>query len=88
MISANDKKIISDCAKIYGVETVILFGSSLTREKSNDIDLGVKGIAPEKFFSFYAELFRKCSLPVDLVDLSKKSLFNDLIERDGEVIYG
>ncbi|MBC8174359.1 MAG: hypothetical protein H8E82_01720 [Candidatus Marinimicrobia bacterium] len=88
MINTSDKKVILDCANKYGVETVILFGSSLSEENPNDIDIGVKGIQPEKFFSFYAELFRKCSLPVDLVNLSDKSLFNNLIEQEGEVIYG
>jgi len=88
MINTSDKKIISDCAQKYGVEKIILFGSSLTTKNPNDIDLGVKGVAPEKFFTFYAELFRKCSLPIDLVDLSVKSLFNDLILKEGRVIYG
>jgi len=87
MVSSIDKKIITDCGKKYGVKSIILFGSSLSKEKPHDIDLAVKGIPQDKFFSFYAELYRKCSLPVDLVDLSTKSMFNNLIERDGEIIY-
>ncbi len=88
MINKRDKKVIIDCAKKYQIGSVILFGSSLNDENPNDIDLGVKGIDQDKFFPFYAEIFRKCSFPIDLVDLSKKSLFNDLIKRDGKVIYG
>ncbi len=52
-----------------------------------DIDLGVKGIKPRLFFKFYAELFKNLSKPVHLVDLSKKSLFNDLAEETGLKIY-
>jgi len=80
MITEDDKDTIIRCAKRYNVESVILFGSS-TRDdiESNDIDIGVKGIEPRLFFRFYA---------VDLVDLSKKSLFTDLVEETGVRIYG
>jgi predicted nucleotidyltransferase len=56
--------------------------------EANDIDIGVKGIEPRLFFKFYAELFKYLSKPVDLVDLSKKSLFNELVEETGIRIYG
>jgi len=54
----------------------------------NDIDLAVRGIKPEVFFKFYGELLRNLSKPVDLVDLSNKSLFNQIIEEQGVRIYG
>lgn len=89
MISETDKELIVKCAKKYNVSSVVLFGSSLKEERTaNDFDIGVKGIAPNLFFKFYAELFKHLSKPVDLVDLSRKSLFNDLIEDTGVVIYG
>ena len=89
MIAEEDKDMIIRCAKRYNVESIILFGSS-TRDdiESNDIDIGVKGIDPRLFFKFYAELFQRLSKPVDLVDLSKKSLFTDLVEETGVRIYG
>ena len=89
MISEKDKEIIIKYAKKYNVSYVILFGSSTRKDKeSNDIDIGVKGIEPRLFFKFYAELFKNLSKPVDLVDLSRKSLFNELVEETGEKIYG
>jgi len=89
MISERDKRIITHCAKKYKVSTIYLFGSSLDRNSGyNDIDLAVKGIKPEVFFKFYGELLRSLSKPVDLVDLSKKSLFNQIIEEKGVRIYG
>lgn len=89
MINESDKKIILQYAKKYNVSSIILFGSSLEKnKKANDIDLGVKGIEPRLFFKFYAELFKYLSKPVHLIDLSKKSLFNDLVEETGRKIYG
>lgn len=88
-IVQKDREIILQCAKKYGVSTVVLFGSSIREDReANDIDIGVKGIEPRLFFKFYADLFKHLSKPVDLVDLSKKSLFNDLIEETGVRIYG
>ena len=89
MITESDKRIIQRYAKKYNVSSIILFGSSLeTNKKANDIDLGVKGIEPRLFFKFYAELFKHLSKPAHLIDLSKKSLFNDLVEETGVKIYG
>ena len=88
MISEKDKTIILKYAKKYNLSTVILFGSSVEKEDSNDIDIGIKGITPRLFFKFYAELFKYLSKPVDLIDLSKKTLFNDLVEETGVRIYG
>ncbi|MCH7732825.1 MAG: hypothetical protein IIB44_09985 [Candidatus Marinimicrobia bacterium] len=88
MISEEDKKIIRKCAKKYNVSKIILFGSALEEDDPNDIDLGVKGVAPGLFFKFYGELYMRMPKPVDLVDLSYKSLFNDIVEETGVVIYG
>ncbi len=89
MLTKNDKEIILQYAKKYNVSLIILFGSSLEKnKKANDIDLGVKGIEPRLFFKFYAELLKHLSKPVHLIDISKKSLFNDLVEENGLKIYG
>ncbi|MGR3310811.1 MAG: nucleotidyltransferase family protein [Candidatus Brocadiales bacterium] len=89
MITEKDKDIILKYAKKYKVSSIILFGSSIREDREfNDIDIGVKGIEPRLFFKFYAELFKYLSKPVDLVDISKKSLFNDLVEETGVKIYG
>jgi len=87
MISENDKNIILRYAKKYKLEKVILFGSSKERTDARDIDVGVRGIAPELFFDFCWELYRDLSKPVDVIDLSKDCLFNRLIEKDGLVLY-
>ena len=88
MITEREKNIILHYAKEYDVGSVLLFGSSIEPgTTANDVDLGVKGIDPRLFFKFYAELVKHLSRPVDLVDLSHKSLFNDLVEETGLRIY-
>ncbi|HCX90117.1 MAG TPA: hypothetical protein DHT43_06280 [Deltaproteobacteria bacterium] len=89
MISEKDKEIIIQYARKYKVSSIYLFGSSLDdNREAADIDLGVKGILPKLFFKFYGELLRNLSKPVDLTDLSKKSLFNQIVEEKGVKIYG
>jgi len=89
MLSESDKNFIIKCAQKYNVSAIYLFGSSLNLGvEARDIDLGVKGIDPMLFFKFYGELLRHLPKDVDLVDLSQKSLFNELVEKRGVKIYG
>lgn len=89
MLTETDKAVIIQCAKKYNVSSVVVFGSSLDdNTEAHDIDLGVKGLDPRQFFKFYAELFKDLSKPVDLVDMTKKTLFNELVEESGVRIYG
>ena len=86
MISKTDKKIIIKLARKYGIGELLLFGSACDSKKpSNDIDLGVRGIAAKKFFSFYGDLMFSLS---HLVNLSKDNKFNRLIFKNGLRLYG
>jgi len=88
MIAKEDRETIAELARKYDVGKVILFGSSIAEGRDpNDIDLGVKGIEPRLFFRFYGELMRRLSRPVDLVDLSQRTLFTELVEETGLAIY-
>jgi predicted nucleotidyltransferase len=89
MIAEKDKTAISRLARQYGVQKVFLFGSGADPEKeARDIDLGVVGIEPRRFFEFYGDLIFSLSKPVDLVDLSRNTRFNALIRREGIPLYG
>jgi predicted nucleotidyltransferase len=89
MIAEKDKTEISRLARQYGVRKILLFGSGADPQKeSRDIDLGVAGIEPRRFFEFYGDLLFSLSKPVDLIDLSKDTRFNALVKRDGIPIYG
>ena len=88
MIKEEEKNIIIKYAKKYNVSKIFLFGSSLVQDEYNDIDLAVSGIKPDLFFKFYGDLLRNLTKPVDLVDLSQKSFFIQIIQKNGVKIYG
>ena len=88
MISEHDKKSILEIAEKYEAKKVFLFGSASVSEEHHDIDLAVDGVSAKTFFKFYSELIFSLSKPVDLVDLSEKSRFNDLILSEGILLYG
>ena len=88
MITKEDKEIISLLARSYGVHKILLFGSSTESQEARDIDLGVIGIEPRRFFEFYGDLMFHLSKSVDLIDLSKDTKFNAIVKRDGIAIYG
>lgn len=89
MISYEDKIKLLEIAKRYNIAKLYLFGSNLdSAREANDIDLAVEGIADNVFFKFYSELIFSLSKPVDLIDLKKKSLLNDMVRSEGILIYG
>jgi predicted nucleotidyltransferase len=89
MISNEDKYRLLEIAKRYNVSKIYLFGSNISYEsETNDIDLAVEGISGSLFFKFYSELIFALSKPVDLIDLKKKSLLNDMVKSEGILLYG
>lgn len=89
MIDPKDQEIIISFAEKFRVKEIYLFGSSLDNTAdANDIDLAVRGVSPDLFFDFYGKLLRYLSKPVDIVNLSKKSRFTELIEKNAVKIYG
>ena len=88
MISEKDKLAILDVAKRYRVSRILLFGSSAgPSSEGSDIDLAVEGIHPGDFFQFYGDLIFSVSKPLDLIDLSSKSKFTQIVRREGIVLY-
>ncbi len=88
MLSPDIEKTIKVCAREFNVKAVWIFGSSLEEDtEAQDIDLAVEGIAPDRFFKFYARLFMALTKPVDLVDLSQDSPIATIIRDKGVCIY-
>jgi len=88
MITQADEQAIRSVCRKYGVKRALLFGSSLdTTREARDIDLAVEGVAPRDFFRFYGDLMFAVSKPVDVVDLSGRSKFLDLVRREGVPVY-
>ncbi len=77
-----------ELAKEYGVSRLLLFGSALSEpEKAEDIDLGVEGIEPSKFFLFGGTLENILNKTVDIVPLEINSEFVKHIVKYGKFIY-
>lgn len=89
MIAEKDKSLIKDISHKYHINKVVLFGSSIDPlRESNDIDIAIEGIKDSDFFEYYGELMFALSKPVDIIDLSSKTKFNQLILSEGQVLYG
>lgn len=80
--------IAIELAKEYGATKILLFGSALNDpENANDLDLGIEGIEPSKFFLFGASLEDIILKSVDIVPLELNSLFVEHIKKYGKYIY-
>ena len=89
MISEEDKRTVLRLARKYGARRIVLFGSACDPTmKNRDIDLAVEGVPDELFFKFYGELMFSLSQPVDLVDLTRKTRFSEILVSEGLQIYG
>ncbi len=69
--------------KKAGCSEVYLFGSYLTDKyrENSDIDLAVRGLRKELFFSVYGELMEVLNKPFDLICLDYRDDFSELINR-------
>jgi predicted nucleotidyltransferase len=83
----DDIKKAADLLKGEGC-SVFLFGSMVTGEigKNSDIDIGISGLPPKKFFRVYADLDKKTSNKIDLVDFDMHKDFYNLLNSLGEVV--
>ncbi|GBR72509.1 putative nucleotidyltransferases [Candidatus Termititenax aidoneus] len=77
-----------DFLKKEGGESVYLFGSLAAGKikDASDIDLGVKGLPPEKFFSVCGKLYLTLSNEIDVIDFDKEKDFYALLESLKEVV--
>ena len=73
--------------KSEGCKTVYLFGSLITGDihDNSDIDIGIKGLPPEKFFRVYSKLYMNLSNDFHLVDFDYENDFFSLLDKLGEV---
>jgi predicted nucleotidyltransferase len=83
-----DIEIATNLLKKEGCRSIYLFGSLVTGKThdDSDIDIGIKGLSPEKFFRVYAKLDDNLSNDVDLVDFDENNKFYNLLNFLGEVI--
>jgi len=84
-----DEQIQKACVflKQQGSKKVFLFGSRLSGNSrpESDIDLGVQGLPPEKFFSAYSALDEIVTAPVDLTDFDAQPRLFATLSQLGEL---
>lgn len=87
MLSAATLNKISGILKDEGCTEVFLFGSHATgrANENSDIDIGVKGLEPSKFFSVYARLVDEIAEEIDFVDFDEQTAFYRLLSNIGEL---
>jgi len=84
----DDVKKATFLLKNEGCKDVFLFGSLVTGKihQNSDIDIGITGLNPKKFFRVSASLDKELSNKVDLVDFDLRHDFYALLDSLGEVI--
>jgi len=83
-----DIKKANALLKNEGCKTVYLFGSMVTGKihDNSDIDIGIKGLSPNKFFKVYSKLYMSLDSEIHLVDFDYDYRLFSLLERQGEVV--
>ena len=83
-----DIEAATNLLKNEGCQSVFLFGSLVTGKihANTDIDIGIKGLPPEKFIRVYAKLDNTLTNTVDLVDFDDNAKFYNLLSSLGEVV--
>jgi predicted nucleotidyltransferase len=84
----DDIKKATNLLKNEGCESVFLFGSMVTGNfhQNSDIDIGIMGLPPKKFFRVFASLDKESSNKIDLVDFDLRKDFYHLLDSLGEVV--
>jgi predicted nucleotidyltransferase len=69
-------------------KNVFLFGSMVTGKihQNSDIDIGITGLPPKKFFRVCASLDRELANKIDVVDFDLCYDFYNLLDSLGEVV--
>jgi predicted nucleotidyltransferase len=74
--------------KREGCGAVYLFGSMVTGKvhEHSDIDLGIKGLPGQKFFSVYSKLYGTFATEIHLIDFDLNDKMYSLLNDLGEVV--
>ena len=93
MLKPETQNILIKCARKYGVKALWLFGSSLTADEDDvmDIDLGVEGINRDLAWEMFSELFdlvyASCHKYIDFVEMDEPLSIVHVIRSNGVKIY-
>ncbi|MDR2716661.1 MAG: nucleotidyltransferase domain-containing protein [Treponema sp.] len=78
----------ASCLKEEGCTAVFLFGSLVTGEYTDlsDIDLGIKGLSPQKYIRTYSKLNNIIKNRFDLIDFDENNDLYNLLYSIGEIV--
>lgn len=78
---------ISNVLFEMGCTESYIFGSQVNghASKNSDIDIGIKGLPPQKFFATHSMLEDLTGKTVDLVDFDEKPVFFAILRDLGEL---
>ena len=87
MLSNEMTATISDVLLREGCTECYLFGSHVTggANENSDIDIGIKGLSPQKFFAVHSALEEVTQKTVDLVDFDERPQFFAILKDLGEL---
>lgn len=87
MLSKEMTSIISSLLSENGCTESYLFGSYVTggADEYSDIDIGIKGLPPQKFFAVHSMLEDATGKTIDLIDFDEKPKFFELLKGLGEL---
>ena len=87
MLTNDITKKISDVLASMGCTESYIFGSYVNGnpDEYSDIDIGIKGLPPQKFFATHSMLEDATGKTVDLVDFDEKPQFFALLQSLGEL---
>jgi len=83
----DDIKKAAFLLKNEGCKNIFLFGSLVTGKfhQNSDIDIGITGLNPKKFFRVSASLDKALNNKIDLVDFDLNNEFYILLDNLGEI---
>ena len=78
---------ITDILSDMGCTESYIFGSQVNgnADEYSDIDIGIKGLPPQKFFATHSMLEDATGKTVDLIDFDEKPQFFALLQDLGEL---
>ncbi|MBP5706151.1 MAG: nucleotidyltransferase domain-containing protein [Spirochaetales bacterium] len=78
---------ISAILKDEGCKEIYLFGSHVTGKATDnsDIDIGVKGLLPSRFYSVYARLDNEIDEKIDFIDFDEQDKLFSFLNNIGEL---
>lgn len=87
MLSREMTLKISSVLSDMGCTESYIFGSQVNgnADEYSDIDIGIKGLPPQKFFATHSMLEDATGKTVDFVDFDEKPQFFDLLSDLGEL---